>query len=133
MLFRSIDPSWRVLALAPRTAALIPGSLPVAGGGAALAALARGVPIVLRSDIGGEEIRERLPAVLDWVAYRTVCPDRIELPEPCEILVMSPSAVINLERRAPGALARATRVWWMGGTTRAALEGVGVEGRRWAG
>lgn len=133
LLRQGIDPLWRVLALAPRTASLLPGSVPVAGGGAALASLARGVPIVLRSDIGGEEIRERLPEVIDWVAYRTTCPTRIELPEPCEILVMSPSAVINLERRAPGALARATRVWWMGGTTRAALEGVGVEGRRWGG
>lgn len=126
----SLDPAWRVLALAPRTAraareAGIRVDVEVAGGGAELARAARpGVPLVApTSDLGGAEVRRVRPDAHLVVAYRTACPERLPdaartaLAGPFRLYAASPSALLNLEALTPGAVARAERVYAHGATT----------------
>ena len=131
---------WRVFALLPRTAreveaALAGSGVPVEGveGGAAdlaAAATARlpGAALcLLTSQIGGEEAWRVRPDAIRVVVYETGCPARLpeaaervlagENPYGYEVLVASPSAVVNLERLWPGALAGAARLHVRGRTT----------------
>ncbi len=135
-----LDPSWRVLALAPATsAALVSAGLPVhlevPGGGAALAAAARPGPVLCAtSDLGGEEVLRVRPDAIRWVLYRTVCPDALPaaalaaLAGPFDVLFTSPSAVRNFDRLAPGALLRARRALCHGATTLAEVGRLGRTG-----
>ncbi|MDP2316130.1 MAG: uroporphyrinogen-III synthase [Pseudomonadota bacterium] len=135
-----LDPSWRVLALAPATAAVmhaagLPVHLAVPGGGATLAAAARPGPVICAtSDLGGDEVLRVRPDAVRWVLYRTVCPDALPaaavaaLDGPFDVLFTSPSAVRNFDRLAPGALARARRVLCHGATTLAEVETFGGVG-----
>ena len=132
------SPRWRVLALAPTTAAALRrGGFPVAvacsGGGAALAAVTRPGPVLLAtSDIGGDEVLRVRPDTMRWVTYQTVCPAdlpaaaRAALLGAYEVLAASPSALRNLEALAPGAVARARCIRAWGGTTRAAALALGA-------
>jgi uroporphyrinogen-III synthase len=124
-----LDPSWRVLALAPATsrallAAGLPVHLAVEGGGAALAAAAGAGPVICAtSDLGGDEVLRVRPDAVVWVLYRTVCPEALPaaaisaLAGPFDVLFTSPSAVLHFETLAPGALLRARRVLCHGATT----------------
>lgn len=141
LLAAGVDPSWRVLALAPTTVTALSAAglrvdVPVQGGGAALAAAARpDAPVIAAtSDLGGAEVlRVRADAHV-WVLYQTVCPPdlpadaRAALDGPFDVWFTSPSAVRNFERLAPGALARARRVLWFGATTAAEIEKHGRTG-----
>jgi uroporphyrinogen-III synthase len=132
-----LDPSWRVLALAPATAAALGAAgLPVhhaqPGGAAALAAAAGPGPLLYAtSDLGGDEVLRVRPDAIRWVLYRTVCPDALPpaalaaLAGPFDVLFTSPSAVRNFDQLAPGALARARRILCHGATTRAAVRTMG--------
>jgi len=133
-----LDPTWRVLALAPATTvALRAVGLPVhhavEGGGAELARAARPGPVICAtSDIGGDEVLRVRPDAARWVLYRTVCP--ATLPGEAvaatrgvfDVLFTSPSAVRNFENLAPGALAKARRVLCFGATTCAEVEARGA-------
>lgn len=119
-----LDPQWRLLALAPRTATLareagLHVDEAVEGGAAALAARARpGVVLVLTSDLGGEEVLRVRPDAVVIPTYRT-CPVG-ELPtfaEPYSLLAASPSALRAFEALRPGGVARAERVYARGATT----------------
>lgn len=134
-----LDPAWRVLALAPRTAraareAGIGVDVEVTGGGAELARAARpGVPLVApTSDLGGDEVRRVRPDAEAVVAYRTTCPERLPddaraaLAGPFRLYAASPSALKNLETLAPGAVARAERVYAHGATTADAARALGA-------
>ncbi|MDP2308462.1 MAG: uroporphyrinogen-III synthase [Pseudomonadota bacterium] len=124
-----LDPSWRVLALAPTTArALLAAGLPVhlavPGGGAELAAAARPGPVLCAtSDLGGDEVLRVRPDALLWMLYRTVCPASLPdaalaaLAGPFDVLFTSPSAVLHFDVLAPGAILRARRVLCHGATT----------------
>ncbi|MFN7144023.1 MAG: uroporphyrinogen-III synthase, partial [Myxococcota bacterium] len=138
LLAVGVDPTWRVLALAPATAAaLVEAGLRVdvvvPGGGAALAAAARrdASVIAATSDLGGAEVLRVRPDAHVWVLYRTVCPAslpppaRAALDGPFDVWFTSPSAVRNFDRLAPGALGRARRVLWFGATTGAEIERYG--------
>jgi len=133
-----LDPTWRVLALSPRTdAAVRAAGLPVhlarPGGAADLAAAARpDAPVIAAtSDLGGDEVRRVRPDARLWVLYRTCTPAslppaaRAALAGPFDVLFTSPSAVAGFERLAPGALHRARRRLCHGGTT---LEAVAARG-----
>lgn len=135
-----LPPTWRVLALAPRTAETlralgVPVHLEVEGGGRELARAARlGAVVFLRSDLGGDEVLAIRPDARSVIAYHTRCPDA--LPEvvaralsgdqPYALHVGSPSAVHHLELLWPGALARAAVVYARGRTTVEALARIGV-------
>lgn len=135
---RGLPPAWRVLALAPATAAAARAAgLTVAverGGGAAEVARAArpDVPAVAAtSDLGGAEVRKIRPDAYVWVVYRTVRPSTLP-PEaiaamegPFDVLFTSPSAVHNFVVLAPGALERAVRVLCHGRTTIEAVEALG--------
>lgn len=134
-----VPAGWRVLALAPATAAaLVSRGIPVdhaqAGGGADLARVARAGPLVCAtSDLGGDEIARVRPDVLRWVLYRTTCPPdlppaaRAALDGPFDVLFASPSAVRNFRALAPAA--RPRRALCHGATTleAAALAGYSPE------
>ena len=120
---------WRVLALSPATAAALRTrgvrvDAEVAGGGAELARAAGPGPVVFAtSDLGGDEILRVRPDAHKWVVYRTVCPPALPaealavLAGEFDVLFASPSAVVNFESLAPGAILRARRVLCFGGTT----------------
>lgn len=145
LLAAGVDPTWRVLALAPTTArALVAAGLrvdvEVPGGGAALAAAARpDAPVIAAtSDLGGAEVLRVRPDAAVWVIYRTVCPPALPaealaaLEGPFDVWFTSPSAVRNFARLAPGALARARRVLWFGATTAAEIAKHGRIGEAFA-
>lgn len=145
LLSAGLPPGWRVLALAPTTAAAVQAAglhvhHALVGGAADLAAVARpDVPVVAAtSDRGGDEARRIRPDVLLWVLYRTVTPAtlpeaaRAALAGPFDVLFTSPSAVEGFERLAPGMLARARRRLCHGGTTLAAVEARGLTGERYS-
>ncbi len=136
-----LDPSWRVLALAPATAAALRSlrlrvDLALEGGAAGLARLARpDAPVLFAtSDLGGPEVLGVRPDAVRWALYRTACPSR--LPEAAVVAMegafdvhfASPSAVDHFVRLAPGALARARRVLFHGATTGEAVRRQGREG-----
>jgi uroporphyrinogen-III synthase len=136
---------WRVLALAPATAATalalgLRVDRALAGGAAALAAAARpDHPVVTAtSDLGGDEVQRVRPDAVRWVLYRTVCPPdlpaaaRAALEGSFDVLFTSPSAVRHFDRLAPGALARARRILCHGGTTLAEVTRFGRVGERFA-
>lgn len=143
LLAAGVDASWRVLALAPATAAAcVAAGLRVdivrAGGASALARAARRDAYVLHatSDLGGAEVLRVRPDARIWVVYRTACPASLPpsalaaLGGPYEVLFCSPSAIDHFERLAPGALIRADAVLCHGRTTLAALARRGLTGRR---
>jgi uroporphyrinogen-III synthase len=140
LLAIGLDPTWRVVALAPATvqalhAVGLPVHRAVEGGGAALAEAARPGPVICAtSDLGGDEVlRVRGDAVV-WVLYRTVCPPALPaeaqdvLAGVFDVLFTSPSAARNFEVLAPGALLRARRVLCNGATTLAEVRAMGREG-----
>ena len=131
--------SWRILALAGPTRLALGelGLFPdvtVAGGAAALAALAKPGPLVhLTSNLGGEESASVRPDRVCWVGYRLERPR--ELPAavlaaldapPYALWGGSPSAVHNLHALAPRALPGAAVTWAHGQTTVEALTQLGV-------
>lgn len=135
---------WRVLALAPSTAARLREAgvrvdEAVEGGAAALAARARPGPVVFAtSDLGGEEVWRVRPDAVRWVTYRTEAPD--DLPAPARaalaggayaVLATSPSALRHLERLAPGAVTHATHVLCHGATTLREAERLGGRAVPW--
>lgn len=134
-----LRPGWRVLALAPATAAAMRAAglrvdEDVRGGGVDLARAARPGPLIcVTSDIGGQEVQKVRPDAVLWVVYRTVCPPSLPpdaiaaLEGDFEVLLASPSAVRHFERLAPGALARARRVLCHGATTLAEARRLGVD------
>lgn len=133
-----VDPAWRVLALAPRTAAAVramgwPVHVEVEGGGADIAARARPGPLLLpTSDRGGDEALRVRPDAVRLVAYRTDCPAdlpaeaRAAMAAPYDVLAASPSALEHLDRLAPGAVAGARVVWCHGRTTLDAARRLGA-------
>lgn len=140
---RGLPATWRVLALAPATAAAARAAgLTVAmerGGGAAEVARAArpDVPVVAAtSDLGGAEVRKVRPDAYVWIVYRTVCPAALPpaalsaMEEPFDVLFTSPSAVHNFVALAPGALARAARILCHGRTTIEAVEALGHTAER---
>lgn len=128
----NLAPEWRVHALAPATARVAERAglrvdLAVPGGGRELAASAEQLPFVLLgSQLAGAEVRAVRPNVTCIVAYRTIAPASINLPEgPFDLLFCSPSAIENFVNLAPGGFARARTVYCHGRTTAEAAERVG--------
>ncbi|MBM4366817.1 MAG: hypothetical protein FJ102_11440 [Deltaproteobacteria bacterium] len=78
--------------------------------------------VLLTSDLGVANA-QRWPGLRAVATHRTTCPPSLPgeavaaLAGDYAVLVASPSAVVNLERLAPGALARARRVLCHGGST----------------
>ncbi|MBM4391860.1 MAG: uroporphyrinogen-III synthase [Deltaproteobacteria bacterium] len=78
--------------------------------------------VLLTSDLGVENAR-RWPGLRAVATHRTTCPPSLPgeavtaLAGEYAVLVASPSAVTNLERLAPGAIARARRVLCHGQST----------------
>ncbi len=78
--------------------------------------------VLLTSDLGVDNAR-RWPELRAVATHRTTCPPglpreaRAALAGEYAVLVASPSAVVNLEQLAPGALARAQRVLCHGRST----------------
>lgn len=132
------DPQWRVLALAPKTSAALRArgvvvDDEVEGGAAALAGRARPGPVVLfTSDLGGDEALSVRPDLRVVPVYKTVAPP--DLPEAAwaalsgdyALLAASPSALRYFDLLAPGAVARARRVWCRGATTFAEARRLGA-------
>jgi uroporphyrinogen-III synthase len=133
-------PGWRVLALAPATAAALRAAdlrvdLAIDGGGEALARAAAPGPVLLAtSDLGGDEVLRVRPDAIRWVVYRTVCPDLLPreavaaMAGPFDVLFASPSAVRHFARLAPGAILHARRVLCHGATTLTELRRFGRAG-----
>lgn len=137
-----VSADWRVLALAPRTAAIleargIPVSVAVEGGARALAACvgATRLPVLLGSDLAGAELLAVRPEARHVVAYRAACPAALP---PAAVDAMrgdfavafaSPSAVDHFVALAPGALERASARWCHGRTTAAAIGARGLPAR----
>jgi uroporphyrinogen-III synthase len=96
------------------------------GGARALAARARpdAAVVVATSDLGGAEARAARPDAVLWPLYRTALAEtlpaaaREALRGTFDVWFGSPSAVEGFARLAPGALARARRVYTFGATTR---------------
>lgn len=125
-----VDPAWRVLALAPRTAALAGAAglvvTPVHGGAADLARAAGPEPLLLiASDLAGAEMRPLRPDLVHLVAWRTVAVDALVLPPgPVDVLFASPSAVEAFVHLAPRAPVR--HAWCHGRTTLEAARRAGL-------
>lgn len=131
---RALAAGREVWALAPRTAAALEAEgvrvvRAVDGGVADLldGALLADV-VLLTSDLGVAQAARRWPEVAAIATHHTTCPpsltpaalDLLASGAPFDVLLASPSAAANLEHLAPGALARARRVYCHGRSTLAA-------------
>lgn len=128
-----LDPQWRLLALAPKTAALARSAglrvdEEVEGGAAALAARARpGVVLVLTSDLGGDEALRVRPDAIVVPTYRTLPVESLPaFDRPYSLYAASPSALRVFDALVPGGVAGAERVYARGATTLAEAQRLGA-------